>query len=150
LPSVFSNAALQWLYGTEITYSSAIACVKSSILCLYLRLFSVNRVFSKAVYGLMTLVVAWGISASISGLFSCNPNGWGFFHGQCVDMTAWFIGTTVPNIIFDVGILVLPLPVIWHLQLSTPRRIGLTGVFLLGILCVPPSPNLATLTTCTG
>lgn len=119
-----------------MTYSITVTCVKSSILCLYLRIFGVNRTFSSAVYCVMIRVIAWGISTLLSGLFSCTPQGVGILPGRCINMSTWFLVTTVSNVIIDFGILVLPLPVIWGLQLSTLRKAGLTGIFLLGILWV--------------
>ncbi|KAL8894385.1 MAG: hypothetical protein Q9207_008509, partial [Kuettlingeria erythrocarpa] len=38
----------------------------------------------------------------------------------------------VPNIVIDFSIILLPLPLVWRLKLSRARKIGLSGVFLLG------------------
>lgn len=44
--------------------------------------------------------------------------------------------STLPNILTDVIMLILPLPSIWNLQLRTPLKIGLTITFLTGSLYV--------------
>lgn len=44
---------------------------------------------------------------------------------------------SVPNIVTDLIMLLLPMPVIWRLKLPTKQKIALTGVFLLGSLYDP-------------
>ncbi|KAL9076404.1 MAG: hypothetical protein Q9157_003692 [Trypethelium eluteriae] len=49
-----------------------------------------------------------------------------------VDMS-WSIGFTVPSIVYDVILIVMPLPYIWHIQVSRARRLALMGIFSVGI-----------------
>ena len=51
-----------------------------------------------------------------------------------MSMDTWLISMTSFNILLDVFILVLPLFVIWTLQLSPKRKAGLVGIFMLGAL----------------
>ena len=39
---------------------------------------------------------------------------------------------SVPNIVTDVVMLILPMPVIWRLKISRAQKAGLTVTFLLG------------------
>lgn len=47
------------------------------------------------------------------------------------------IAVGVTNVVGDVGVLLIPQPVIWKLQQSFRARMFLSGVFFMGILSVP-------------
>lgn len=51
-----------------------------------------------------------------------------------VDVKMFFKGNSIPNIITDVLIIVLPIPYVWSLQLQTPQKVALAGIFALGTL----------------
>ena len=89
------------------------------------------------VYALLVLVVCWGIATLFSSVFQCRPvkAAWlPFLAGaRCFSIRAWLIGTNVPNIVIDFFILVLPIPLVWGLNLSVPRRASLNAVFLVGL-----------------
>lgn len=55
-----------------------------------------------------------------------------------MDMLAAFRWVSMPNILTDLGILVLPLPHLWDLNTSVGQKIGLTFVFVVGSLSIPP------------
>lgn len=137
-----SHPFLQWTYLTGITYSLIVTSVKCSILCLYLRIFSVKGTFTKVVYSVIVITVGWGIATLFSTIFQCIPVTavWDHSapHSHCINLNAWFIGTNVPSIILDFAILILPMRVVWHLKLSTGRKVGLSGIFLLGTAWVNP------------
>ena len=42
------------------------------------------------------------------------------------------MGVTIPNIFVDLLILVLPLPMLWRLQMDMKKKILLTANFMLG------------------
>lgn len=50
----------------------------------------------------------------------------------CINSTNFYIGITVPNIVFDVMTVILPIHQIWRLQMDKEKKLALTGVFLLG------------------
>ncbi|CAO1606195.1 hypothetical protein XANCAGTX0491_009696 [Xanthoria calcicola] len=84
----------------------------------------------------MVAVITWGIAVLFTTIFQCNPvrGAWDISvpRDQCFNLRTWLIATNVPNIVIDFGIICLPIPLVWKLKLSTERKIGLTGVFLLG------------------
>ncbi|KAL8671048.1 MAG: hypothetical protein Q9168_004441 [Polycauliona sp. 1 TL-2023] len=127
---------LLYTYANEIIYASIVTCIKSSVLCLYLRIFGVNKKFGIIVKCFIVAVVAWGIAVLLTTIFQCKPvrGAWDISvpRDQCFNLRTWLIATNVPNIVIDFSIICLPLPLIWKLKLSMERKIGLTGVFLLG------------------
>jgi hypothetical protein len=54
--------------------------------------------------------------------------------GTCGDQVASFIAIGAFNAITDVMILSLPLKTVWGLQMKPAAKIGITGVFLIGLV----------------
>ncbi|KAL9023510.1 MAG: hypothetical protein Q9180_008206, partial [Flavoplaca navasiana] len=127
---------LIYTYANELVYASIVTCIKTSVLCLYLRIFGVNKKFAIVVKCFIVAAVVWGIAVLLTTIFQCNPvrGAWDISvpRNQCFNLRTWLIATNVPNIVIDFGIICLPLPLVWKLKLSIERKIGLTGVFLLG------------------
>lgn len=123
------DAAMQIIYGSEILYGPHIAAIKSSILLLYLRLFGIRKSFKIAILMVQGLVVAWCISIFIASIFVARKPP----HTQ-VNTIKYLVGTAIPNVVTDFVILVLPISMVWQLQLSKRRKAALCGVFLLGAL----------------
>ena len=123
---------------SELYYATDITLVKCSILCLYLRIFGVDRKFRMICYGMMAFVVAWGVAVILVTIFQCKPveAGWDktIAGKQCFNLGHFVIGSNVPNIIADAAIIALPIPRIWELQLSLGRKVGLVAIFLLAAL----------------
>lgn len=127
-----------YTFANEILYALIVILVQSSILCLYLRIFGINKSFARIVYAFLALVLAWGTATLLTSIFQCRPvsalwNG-DASNRHCIDLRKWLIGTNVPHIIIDFSILLLPMPQIWRLKLSTGRKICLSGVFCVGAL----------------
>ena len=51
---------------------------------------------------------------------------------QCLNVQTFFQGQAIPNIITDLVLLILPLPLIWTLKLPIEQKTALSGVFLPG------------------
>lgn len=51
-----------------------------------------------------------------------------------VDSNKFFNGNSIPNIVTDAFVVLLPVPYVWKLQLPMPQRIALVGIFALGAL----------------
>ncbi|KAI1810311.1 hypothetical protein GGS20DRAFT_208214 [Poronia punctata] len=47
-------------------------------------------------------------------------------------MVSQYLGSAIPNVVIDLLILILPVPLIWRLRTSLLRKMGITIVFLLG------------------
>ena len=125
----------QYTFLSELFYATAITLIKCSILCLYLRIFNINRTFRKVCYGLLGFVLAWGLAITLVTIFQCTPvqAAWDKLiqPQQCFDLEHFVIGTNVPNIIADAAVIILPIPLVWKLQLSVMRKVGIVVVFLL-------------------
>ena len=110
------------------------------MLFFYLRLFGSRRCFKRAIYATAALAISWFVSETLKTVFRCSPISVAFLPDatyqkeHCMNSNVWLISMTSINILLDVCILVLPLFFIWTLQLSSSRKAGLGGIFMLGAL----------------
>ena len=77
--------------------------------------------------------------ASLLGtLLQCSPlnYGWDQLYGQmtgkCVNLKAEAISTAALSTVADVALLILPIPILWGLQMPYKQKLSLCGIFLLG------------------
>ncbi|KAI0867199.1 hypothetical protein GGS24DRAFT_411578 [Hypoxylon argillaceum] len=116
---------------------------KSSILFLYRRILRGNTL-SYVTSGLLIAVWSWGIAFFFASLFTCYPinQNWLSLHGSpehnahCYNYIPMYYATAISNVILDVLILLVPIPIVWRLHMPTKRKIGVIGIFLLGGLVV--------------
>ena len=107
---------------------------KASVLLLYFRIF-VQKRFRQCVQVMLGLVTAWTITFFLTNLFACRPVTAlvePFYGNKCVDtISMWYAGS-VSDIILDLLILLMPIPVVWQLHLPTKQKIGVLAMFFLG------------------
>jgi len=123
--------AIQTLYFLNTTLT------KISILLLYYRIFGVVNNFRIALYIAAALVIAYWIPTTILAYLGCTPfaRNWDqTLPGTCVNLVAFFRWNGICNLILDVLILCLPIPMVWRLSVSVRQRLELSGIFLLGAL----------------
>ncbi|KAM0230868.1 hypothetical protein ACHAPO_008924 [Fusarium lateritium] len=81
----------------------------------------------------------WGIAVVVVSIFTCDPVS-GFWEPTiprtCINSTQFYIGITIPNIIFDLLTVSLPIREIWRLQMGRDKKWAITSVFLLGGIVV--------------
>ncbi|KAF2462875.1 uncharacterized protein BDR25DRAFT_385439 [Lindgomyces ingoldianus] len=118
----------------SVCYPWSIALAKLSVLSLFARIFTMsNRTIQIGVYFFTVYTILWWISLIFLVFFQCRPfsSNWGI-PSQCHVSFATSVSTGVLNAISDIGILALPQPAIWKLQLSLSKKLALSLVFLTG------------------
>lgn len=133
-----TDVVMKLIIPAMITYGFTITCAKISILLLYRRIFDCLRI-RRATVVIGALSIGWLFTVVFSEIFLCSPTSaaWDpalIFTNRCGDYEALLLGVTISNIILDVIVLILPLPIIWGLQLSKRKRVMVSGLFLLGSL----------------
>nr|RBQ87300.1 hypothetical protein FVER53263_13876 [Fusarium verticillioides] len=88
--------------------------------------------------GALGFIILWGTYQGIGVFFFCTPiqSFWDAgVKGRCLlaQPTIWLISGIV-HIVTDFAIIVMPLPIVWKLQLPRSQKIYLTGIFGLGTL----------------
>lgn len=124
-------------------YFGAQALVKVSILLLYHRLFGVNKGFRIALCVAGTLTIMWWIAAFLDSILECIPVQaiWdkSLKDPKCQNVRASALGTGIANMILDILFLIIPIPMIWKLQVTRRVKVSLTAIFLLGALYGSPN-----------
>lgn len=54
--------------------------------------------------------------------------------GHCSNVDTVWLGSVIPSTIIDLIILIMPLPMIWKLQMKLTKKILVMGVFVCGYL----------------
>ncbi|KAF2657848.1 hypothetical protein K491DRAFT_625977 [Lophiostoma macrostomum CBS 122681] len=125
-------------------FAVAITLLKASILLEWMRTF-VPRGVRNAFYWTCCITILintmFNIALTLVEIFACTPRHryWNRLsvEGKCVDEYAVYATSCVLNTSVDILILALPQKVIWTLQVSTRKRIGISIVFAFGVLaCV--------------
>lgn len=122
------------MFPIELLYISAFTFPKLSILWMYLSIFT-NNITRNITYGLVAILVATWMAQTLSAIFQCWPVAYIWdksIHGHCVNQNALFQYWNVPNISTDLVMLVVPMPTIWHMQMSRVQKVELMVTFALG------------------
>lgn len=125
------------LFIVDIMYNTGLTLVKLCVLLFYARVFRTVRSYRISFWIVGFMIVAWCIAIDFVAVFACIPvqRGWDLsVAGHCLDRQANFVGAAIPNILTDFILLVLPMPMIWHIQTTIRRKVALVGVFAAGYL----------------
>ncbi|KAI8954030.1 hypothetical protein F4801DRAFT_587936 [Xylaria longipes] len=139
-------------YMGQITYKISIGLTKSSILLLYLRIFSSVRWLRRTCYALLALVISNCIATTFVTIFQCNPVVAAFdkdiTNKTCINISPFWYANAFVSIGTDLIILVIPMPLICALQMPRLRKAALIIAFGLGACVVAASIlRVATLDT---
>lgn len=127
---------------SQVTYKASINLTKASILLLYLRLFNIVRWIKWACWGLLACVIIYCISSMISTIFQCSPVSKAFnktLPGTCIDLAKFWFANAGFSIATDVIILLLPMPLVYKLEVPRAQKVALMAVFAIGIFVVVTS-----------
>ena len=109
------------------------------MLLLYIRIFA-TRSFRLICWSFVAINVANLISVILSVLLICDPILYSYDRtipgGRCGDLTKFQLYTAIFNLLADFIIVVLPMPMLWRLQMQRKRKIGITLVFGMGFMSV--------------
>jgi hypothetical protein len=112
---------------------------KASILLFYMRIFDVGDTFVRIVARLATVaIIVWCLSVILCSFLLCRPFAFNWDQsipdGHCGNQILSYVLTGSFNILTDVIVLTLPLPMIWKLQMQFRNKVALTIVFAIGFL----------------
>ncbi|KAL9122552.1 MAG: hypothetical protein Q9187_000895 [Circinaria calcarea] len=127
----------KYLVAISTLYFGGINIPKLAILAFYRRLFSKKRI-RLAIHLLAGCLIALTLSTVVTAFVACIPYAanWdpNIPGAVCINKEAFFIWGSIPNILSDIIMLILPMPVVWKLHTSTRLKIGLTITFAVGSL----------------
>ncbi|KAF2276602.1 uncharacterized protein EI97DRAFT_45390 [Westerdykella ornata] len=133
-----------------ILITVGLGCIKASILLFYNGIFSRIRSFRIAVHIMLGIVAAWVISHTFANIFLCWPVTVliePYFGNKCINAGEIWLSNLYTDIIVDVAILIMPIPMVLRLQLPWAQKLGIIGVFMLGTLVCATSVTRAVVLT---
>ncbi|KAH8696377.1 hypothetical protein BGW36DRAFT_397944 [Talaromyces proteolyticus] len=135
--------SLMTSYFNQLLIVIIMTLVKVSLLISYLRFLTVST-FRHLSWAIIALILVWGLSFLITILVACRP-----LHAywdttldssaECSNEQARTLAFTITNLIFDIIVLILPVPTLWKLQLPIRERLVLIGLMSLGIVACAAS-----------
>ncbi|KAL6922737.1 hypothetical protein FSST1_000011 [Fusarium sambucinum] len=144
------------LFAYTFLYSASCAVIKISILLFYQRIFPSTELFFRVsiIFGYF-LSFSYPVVVWVTMGNACRPfeHFWTQFagtKGSCIDINTFFLALGIVNMINDFYILLIPIPQIFQLQMSLRKRLGITGIMMLGsFVCAASAVRIHFLTELT-
>lgn len=88
---------------------------------------------------IIIIVALFYAVTTMASIFSCWPLKYGWINTlnqapYCFNYNYFWLTTGIIEAVLDVCLIALPVGMVVKLQMTTKKRMGLVGVFLLGIL----------------
>lgn len=127
-------------FAQQLSSTLTFGLTKLSVLLFYKRVFR-GDTFNAAVWTMMGIVGVWFVAFFFANLLQCYPISvnWvdsGAQNTSCINTNMMYIAQAWTDMLTDVMILSLPIPCIWALQMPARHKVGVTAIFLLGLLTV--------------
>jgi hypothetical protein len=109
------------------------------MLILYLSLFHISRRFRIIIYACCGAVAAYFVAFLVLFMTQCHPVSYGWNPvpgGGCRDVRVQQISSITASILLDFVIAVLPIPVLWNLQMRPRNKNTVAAMFLMGLSVV--------------
>jgi hypothetical protein len=111
--------------------------VKTSILVFYLTLTKNQKVFRWANYATLAVVNCAGFALTMVNVFQCRPVSAAFYSAvppgaKCTDIVTLYLSSSPVNIITDLAILFLPIPILTQMRLPYKQKVILVITFSFG------------------
>lgn len=127
---------LKYLVAISAWYYVTINLSKLAI-CIFYRILFPQRSVFVILCITAAILVGDSVACLIADLTACNPfeAQWASTEVQnekCINKETLYVWSTFPNIITDIILLILPLPIIWKLHTPTKLKMALTATFVFG------------------
>jgi hypothetical protein len=129
----------------EINYIVCTTLIKISILCFYRRMSaSLTNIFVYCVWGSIFFCATYAITFIFLIAFTCSPAigfyrifdiSWRFQNElTCHDEGAIIVAVAAISTVQDLVICLLPVFLIWNLQIARRQKLALCGIFGMGLM----------------
>ncbi|KAF2969951.1 hypothetical protein GQX73_g3598 [Xylaria multiplex] len=148
--SISASAFLLWFiylgfgkHAATVPPADLEKCRLFSVLFFYARIFQrTSKCFTFALWTVGILNTIWLLTGWALTIFQCRPinAAWETVPGStCIKQWGLCIAVTVPNLLIDLLLLILPLPMLWGLQATAFRRIIVVIIFVFGYAIIVAS-----------
>lgn len=123
-------------YAMSVTYPIAFTLPKLMISTLYLQIFSVNDRARRTIIGLIVFLIINCVAWLVPTLAVCRPVSafWNVegHQGKCLNYNVFGTWISLPNIVIDLLMLILPIPLLWKMKIGLAKKLGLNLTFAIG------------------
>jgi hypothetical protein len=135
-----------WFYIANAGYVMTAVCIKLSLLCQYLRMFSEG--YRRTItFALLIIVALWGAAFTFMAWFPCFPVSgfwnknlvppakcYGFGYRTITEAKNTLFAFSGSNMILDIAIFLVPLTEYFKPNLKRKQVLAMTGLFGLGAM----------------
>ena len=118
------------------TYPLTFTLPKLMICVLYLQIFAINNRTRQITIGLIAFLIINFIAWFLPSVVVCRPVSafWSpqVHRGKCLNYNIFGTWISLPNIASDLFMLVLPMPILWKMNISAFKKLGLMVTFAIG------------------
>lgn len=110
---------------------------KTSLLLLFYRVFSPDKIFRYKVYGAFAFIAATTLTSIPMYLAICIPGkhgSWAESEAKCNKTSVYSYVQGPTGVAFDLFLVYLPASVIVQLHLPPRRKVGILAIFMTGML----------------
>lgn len=111
--------------------------IRAAIIFLYIQIFP-TRSFLVACYVVLAVNTLFGASAVIADCLICQPITYrwepAMVDGSCGDQKSLDMFIAIVNFLQDVVVVILPMPILWGLQIARSKKAALSCIFGVGIM----------------
>lgn len=129
----------QLFYLGIVLYNITLLFIKLSLVLQYFPIVQQIPRYRTVFFVVSAFVVAWATGMVFTEMLICVPAR-GYWDksvpAKCLPDQTVHLVSSVGNIVTEITLLVLPLPVVWRLRLATRQKVVLTGIFCLGFVAV--------------
>lgn len=118
-------------------WATSTVCFRLAILLLYIEIFPGNKKFLWCAITVGVLVFLYWVSAVLTIALLCRPVAYNWdrtIPGTCGDVLKIEYASAGFNMGIDLGVVLLPLPIVWRLHMSNRKKTGVTASFAIGIM----------------
>lgn len=130
---------MQGVFAGLLLWSTSTMFIRISIVLLFKRVFPLPK-FVTLCWTVLALNVAYTIATYIAVLLMCRPITYAWEAGHsgrhCGDWKAFYLWHGILNLLYDLIVVSMPMPLIWRLKLPFFDRAILTAIFAMGLVHV--------------
>jgi len=127
-------------YAFAVLYNPSLMVTKTSIIIFYLSVMSkdADPLFKYSNWLCLAVVNIAGLALTFLNIFQCSPVRAGYAYptpanASCTDIVTLYLSSAPVNIITDIAILLLPMPILTGMRLPRKQKIILVVTFSFGI-----------------
>jgi uncharacterized membrane protein len=125
------------VFADEIIFCVIITLIKTSLLIFYWNIFSVSTLQRNTIIVTATACLIWFLVFLCLTIFQCHPVQyiWEKLNQKeyCISSPPILLSMEITNLFLDIIVLAIPTSIISQLRLSTPKKVSVLGIFLVGL-----------------